>query len=1626
MAIAIVSAGIRFPKARTLEEFWSHLAEGRDLSTTVSRDRWPLAGDALLAPEREGRDAISHARVYEVKDWRESSESLGLSPGFVEGLDPLFHLCLGAGMEAWRSCQNQTIDRQRATVILGNIALPTQASAERAYVWLRKSWGERFAKLSETASRAENNQAAALPAQILAAALDFGGIPFTLDAACASSLYAMALACDELLDRRVDFVLAGGLSRPASLYTQVGFTALSALSKSGRCYALDKRADGLMVGEGAGIFGLKRLEDALAAGDQILGIIRAVGLSNDREGRLMAPSTEGQLRAMRAAYQEAGWKPEDVDYIECHATGTPLGDATEFQSLKTLWSAAEAGQQAVIGSVKPNVGHMLTAAGAAGLAKILISLQKRTLPPTANFVEATASWHVADSPFRILSKPQVWPLSATRSRRAAISGFGFGGINAHLLLEEYDPDRHSLASVKTETSSTAQNKVVLVAARALTETQENLIRMRSWNNASQDRVIEEFQVAATDFRIPPAELREMLPQQLIALQLVKSLGIERFSEELSKATACYVGIELDPMANLFACRWAYEGDRPPGHRDASFFAKQDEIMLPLNANRVIGSLGSIVASRVAREWKLGGPSFTIASGERSALAALALAYAQIRKGKIRAAFVMAVDASASRRGRAQWDEIWEQAERPPVQEGGIAWCLMNREQALAEGLPILAELSDLRWIPADAEVDPSRTLGTLAPFLSLTEKLFTQSAPVLRSLTTQGQCLQLGREILTKPGRISRPDSEHTMSIKRDDLGSELPMAEKKLSPRSDSLALDLLLAAEAEQIRSHQAFLAYRIEGDALLAELLQTYVSDDEQPTALEADDVPVTTRWVGKPFSLAEALYDYAACQEFARGSIAKVFGPDFVEVDSYPTRVRLPDERLLLCHRVMSIEGQAKSLGAGRMITEHDVFPDAWYLEAGHMPTAIAVESGQADLMLSAFLGADFVTKGKAVYRLLDARVNFYRGLPKVGETIRYDIRIKRFFEQGGTLFFHFSFEATVDGEAFMSMQDGCAGFFSEEALAAGRGIMRSPLQLQPKPGKITGEYQPLMRWAPHGVSEADLDALRQGHYERAFGSAFRGLALRVPVGLPGGDMRLVHRIPLMEDDGGRFGLGRIIGEADIHPDDWFLTCHFVDDQVMPGTLMYECCLHTLRVLLMRKGWVGEVSDFSFDPVPGVWSQLKCRGQVLAHTRQVSYEIEIKEMGFRPEPYVICDALMSADGKPIVDITDMSLRLSGIDASYFAELWSFAGQAPEALVKPAFTYEQILAFSSGRPSDCFGPVYQVFDEERRIARLPRPPFQFLDRIDRVEGPVMTQNVGTFLQASYECLPTAWYWDAEGSQELALAILVEIALQPCGFMAAYMGSALLSSRDLSFRNLSGQAQFLSRVKRGGGALTVEVHSTKINRTGDMVIQDYRFLVKQAGRRVYEGETCFGYFTPEALQQQVGLRGTERWQEPRCSITEPYPESLLLSRAPLLMVDTLGREEAPLGRYGLGVLYGRKQVDPKEWFFDAHFYQDPVMPGSLGLQAMEQVLKAEAFRLWPDAKAYLAPLDQRHSWTYRGQVIPSAGVLHYALHLKEVDSERRLLRADAWLYCDGLPIYSLEDLSLACDDDGGRWRKD
>jgi 3-hydroxymyristoyl/3-hydroxydecanoyl-(acyl carrier protein) dehydratase len=696
----------------------------------------------------------------------------------------------------------------------------------------------------------------------------------------------------------------------------------------------------------------------------------------------------------------------------------------------------------------------------------------------------------------------------------------------------------------------------------------------------------------------------------------------------------------------------------------------------------------------------------------------------------------------------------------------------------------------------------------------------------------------------------------------------------------------------------------------------------------------------------------------------------------------------------------------------------------------------------------------------VYRLLDAKVCFHRGLPGPGSVIRYDIHIDHFFRQGNTWLFRFHFESTVNGEPLLTMTEGCAGFFSAGELAGGKGIIRTAMDLKPTPGKRPADWVDLVAMGVECYSAEQLDALRAGDFQKCFGAQFAKLSLHHPVTLPSGRMRLVHRIPHLDPVGGRFGMGLIRGEADIHPNDWFLTCHFVDDRVMPGTLMYECCMHTLRVFLLRMGWVAEQDQAALEPMPGVVSQLKCRGQVLETTSIVTYEVSIKEMGFNPEPFVIADALMYADGKPIVEIINMSLRYAGSTRQMLRDIWASAknlpsssrgneaqeqssefkvrssefgvqeaGEGNQSLLTSAATvkktvlydYERILAFAIGKPSDAFGAPYEIFNERRRIARLPGPPYQFLDRITEVQGEPFKMVAGGVAEAEYDVPPDAWYFAENRQGDMAFAVLLEIALQPCGWLAAYLGSALTSETDLSFRNLGGNGNQFLLVYPDTGTLTTRVKMTRVSSSAGMIIQWFDMEVHAKAGLVYKGDTYFGFFPKSALEHQEGIHNAKLYQPSEAEMARSqsldYPQQPPYAGEQLRMADRIDVFIPDGGPHKLGFIRGTKRVRPEEWFFKAHFYQDPVVPGSLGLESYLQLLKFLAIQRWghQDGMTWEAvAIGQPHEWVYRGQIIPTDHLVTIEAEVTAINDEARLLTADGFLSVDGRVIYGMKHFTV------------
>ncbi|UCF93779.1 MAG: hypothetical protein JSW39_06370, partial [Desulfobacterales bacterium] len=846
---------------------------------------------------------------------------------------------------------------------------------------------------------------------------------------------------------------------------------------------------------------------------------------------------------------------------------------------------------------------------------------------------------------------------------------------------------------------------------------------------------------------------------------------------------------------------------------------------------------------------------------------------------------------------------------------------------------------------------------------------------------------------------------------------------------------------------KTHQTFLNFS-------RELTQSYgATFSLQTKLLELAIRPGETRT--SPFKIPDSQCDFPIgpstpafsrdmCLEFATGSVAKVLGPEFAVVDTYKTRVRLPDEPLMLVDRILTVEGLKGSLGAGRVVTEHDVLPNAWYLDGGHAPVCIVVEAGQADLFLCAYLGIDLAVKGARTYRLLDATVEFHRGLPRPGDTIRYEIAIEKFVRQDHTYLFFFSFEGYIDDTLLISMTNGCAGFFTPAEIRNSGGIIMPAEDTRPVKGQTSTDWSELVAVQLESYDAEALTALRSGDLAGCFGSQFEGIRLSDSLRLPDGRMHLIDRVVKLDPNGGRYGLGLIQAAADIHPDAWFLTCHFMVDMVMPGTLMYECCAHTLRIFLQRRGWVTDKPGVRYEPMTGVKSILKCRGPVTPETRLVLYEVEVKEIGYAPQPYAIADAHMYVDGHRIVLFKDLAVQMTGITRAEIEALWEKQGKQEAASDRmsskpPIFDRRHFLEFARGRPSKAFGAPYNIFDEHRFIARLPGPPYLFMDRVTHVEPPPWVLKPDGWIAVEYEVPADAWYFRADRTPAVPLSVMLEIALQPCGWLAAYMGSALRSPQDLRFRNLGGEATLHHEVRPDSAILTVRTRLTQASEAGDMIIEHFAFEVSSRDKMMYSGQTYFGFFTSEALARQEGLRGAARLtyrpsadelnaslayvfqdeapHRPEDPESDPAPAMALPAKA-LRMIDRIEAYAPQGGPAGLGFIRGIKTVDPREWFFAAHFYQDPVCPGSLGIESFVQLLKFMARERWPhlvDSHRFGLLTGKAHCWTYRGQITPRNQEVTVEAVVQRVEEfPSPTLMANGFLQVDGLNIYKMEDFGV------------
>ncbi|MEM1106947.1 MAG: beta-ketoacyl synthase N-terminal-like domain-containing protein [Pseudomonadota bacterium] len=454
--IAIIGLGAIFPGRGDTTGFWRDIFEGRDLLGAVPPTHW-LAED-YFDPDPKAPDKTYGNKGGFITPLAFDPLTFGLPPAAMQGTDSAQMLALvGAKMvlDEIKGDSGGKIDTARTSVILG-VASATELTAHMAGRLQKPVWIEalRQAGLSEddvqsVSERIEAHyapwQEATFPGLLgnvvagrIANRFNLGGANYVTDAACASSLSALQIALHELRSGDSDMVLTGGVDALNDILMYMCFSKTPALSPTGDCRPYSSDADGTMLGEGVGMLALRRLGDAERDGNKIHAVIKGLGSASDGKGTaIYSPLPRGQASALARAYDQAGYAPSSVGYVEGHGTGTKAGDKAELDGLHNVF--AQPGAKApwcALGSVKSQIGHTKAAAGAAGLIKVVHALSRKVLPPTIK-VEAPAEVIEAGGTFYLNTEARPWVSPARTPRRASVSSFGFGGSNFHVTLEEY-------------------------------------------------------------------------------------------------------------------------------------------------------------------------------------------------------------------------------------------------------------------------------------------------------------------------------------------------------------------------------------------------------------------------------------------------------------------------------------------------------------------------------------------------------------------------------------------------------------------------------------------------------------------------------------------------------------------------------------------------------------------------------------------------------------------------------------------------------------------------------------------------------------------------------------------------------------------------------------------------------------------------------------------------------------------------------------------------------------------------------------------------------------------------------------------------------------------------------------
>ncbi|MCJ8350477.1 beta-ketoacyl synthase N-terminal-like domain-containing protein [Moritella sp.] len=1953
--IAVVGIANLFPGSQAPDQFWQQLLEQQDCRSKATAVQMGV-DPAKYTGNKGDTDKFYCIHGGYISDFNFDASGYQLDSSYLTGLDDLNKWGLYVTKQALADAGYWGSDAlENCGVILGNLSFPTKSSNQLFMPLyhqvvdnaLKSVLHPDFQLTHYTAAKkthADNALVAGYPAALIAKAAGLGGTHFALDAACASSCYSVKLACDYLHTGKADMMLAGAVSAADPMFVNMGFSIFQAYPGNNVHAPFDKNSQGLFAGEGAGMMVLKRHSDAVRDGDNIYAIIKGGALSNDGKGEfVLSPNTKGQVLAYERAYADAGVDPSDVDYIECHATGTPKGDNVELRSMETFFSRVN--NKPLLGSVKSNLGHLLTAAGMPGMTKAMLALGKGIIPATINLKEPLQSKNGYFTGEQMPTSTVPWP-ATNGPRTAGVSVFGFGGSNAHLVLQQPTQvletnfsaakPREPLAIIGMDShfgsaSNLAQFKTLLDnnqnTFRELPEqrwkgmeSNANVMQSLQLTKAPKGGYVEQLDIDFLRFKVPPNEKDCLIPQQLMMMQVADNAAKDAGLVEGSNvAVLVAMGMELElhqyrgrvNLTTQIEDSLLQQGiNLTVEQREELTNIAKDGLASAAQLNQYTSFIGNIMASRISALWDFSGPAITVSAEENSVYRCVELAENLFQTSDVDAVIIAAVDLAGSIENITLRQHYGPVSECGPVSENGrnskdatsnnildeqqwlvgegaaaivvkpvsqvasqqvyasidaVSFASGSDAKAIASAADkalTLAGISaaDVASVEAHASGFSAENSAEKAAFAQLypnvnissvksnightfnasgiasiiktalllnqpssqdqqkavqhiainglgrdnncahlilsTSEQVHQAAPapigkrrpqLVKTIKLGGQLIaeaivnsassslnvikaQFAGKTLTKvnqpvimdnviPQGI-RPNPMNEAEISGSSILSQYHTAQPVMAQSVVGVTVKRKASTEIyQQASTHQAFLQSRLAAQKNLSQLIElqaklsaktpgqglvvktvaevvtplTVVSTvvAEKPviaanlTSVEAQAQAAATQAgfqikgpVGynyPPLQLTErynkpenVIYDQADLVEFAEGDIGKVFGAEYNIIDGYSRRVRLPTSDYLLVTRVTELDAKINEYKKSYMCTEYDIPVDAPFLIDGQIPWSVAVESGQCDLMLISYIGIDFQAKGERVYRLLDCELTFLEEMAFGGETLRYEIHIDSYARNGEQLLFFFHYDCYVGDKKVLIMRNGCAGFFTDEELVDGKGVIHNDKDKAEFADAVKSSFTPLLQHNRGQYDHSDMMKLVNGDVAGCFGPQYDLGGRNPSLKFSSEKFLMIERITKIDPTGGHWGLGLLEGQKDLDPEHWYFPCHFKGDQVMAGSLMSEGCGQMAMFFMLSLGMHTNVNNARFQPLPGESQTVRCRGQVLPQRNTLTYRMEVTAMGMEPYPFMKANIDILLDGKVVVDFKNLCVMITeqddnspypvtlpenvvlkalaaptsatlpvaanvnaanlderGIEPFKFPErplmrvqsdlsspkskgvtpIQHFeapmvAGQNRVPNQAP-FTPWHMFEFATGNISNCFGPDFDVY-EGRIPPRTPCGDLQVVTQVVEVQGERLDLKKPSSCVAEYYVPEDAWYFTKNSHENwMPYSLIMEIALQPNGFISGYMGTTLkYPEKDLFFRNLDGSGTLLKQIDLRGKTIVNKSVLVSTAIAGGAIIQSFTFDMSVDGELFYTGKAVFGYFSGESLTNQLGIdngKTTNAWFVDNNTPTDNIDvfdltnQSLALYKAPadkphyklaggqMNFIDTVSVVEGG-GKAGVAYVYGERTIDADDWFFRYHFHQDPVMPGSLGVEAIIELMQTYALKNDLGAQfsnpRFIAPMT-KVDWKYRGQITPLNKKMSLDVHITEIITEAGEIRivGDANLSKDGLRIYEVKNIVLS-----------